>query len=84
MIIHYAFADNNADILMALLCRKIIVYHNIAPGHFLRDVGQASLANACDAERAYLPRMKDAFEAVVAVSAYNATSLQPAATRRHG
>jgi len=75
LLVHYSFLDNNAESILALPCRKIIVYHNITPGHFFRDFGQAGLGDACDAGRAFLPHMRGAFDAVVADSAYNAAEL---------
>lgn len=75
LLVHHSFLDRNAEDIMALPCRKIIIYHNITPGHFFRDFGQPDLGNVCDAGRAFLPRMKGAFDAVVADSAYNAAEL---------
>lgn len=75
LLMHYSFFDRNANDLLALPCRKILIYHNITPGHFFRDFGQLELGNACDAGRAYLARMSGAFEAVVADSQYNASEL---------
>jgi glycosyltransferase involved in cell wall biosynthesis len=75
LLFHHSFLDRNAESMLGLACRKIMIYHNITPGHFFRDFGQPALGDTCDAGRAYLPQMKDAFDAVVADSAYNASEL---------
>jgi glycosyltransferase involved in cell wall biosynthesis len=75
ILFHYSYFDGNSNALAALPCRKIMIYHNITPGHFFRNHGQAGVADACDAGRAFLPCMSGAFDAVVADSAYNAAEL---------
>ena len=75
VLFHYSFRDRNATSMMALSCRKIMIYHNITPGNFFRSAGQHHVADHCDAGRAFLNDMKDSFDAVVADSAYNAHEL---------
>lgn len=78
VLFHYSFLDRNAQPMMELPCRKIMIYHNITPGHFFRSFGQQALGDVCDAGRSYLSEMSGAFEAVVADSAYNGNELSAA------
>jgi glycosyltransferase involved in cell wall biosynthesis len=75
LIFHHSFLDSNADRLLALSCRNVMVYHNITPGHFFRSVGQGWLADSCDQARESLSQMSGSFQAVVGDSAYNAKEL---------
>ena len=75
LFFHYAFLDQNADRIMSIPCKKILVYHNITPSHFFREVGQDFLADCCDQGREYLGRIKGCFEAAIGDSAYNAAEL---------
>jgi len=75
LIYHYAFIDNNNQLLLSLPCRKILIYHNITPGHFFRALGRGDLADGCDAGRAHLAWMRSGFDAAVGDSAYNAQEL---------
>lgn len=75
LVFHHSFLDSNAQRLLDLPCRKIIVYHNITPGHFFRRFDQAWLADACDQARDHLGHMRNGFDAVVGDSAYNAQEL---------
>ena len=75
LMFHYSFLDRNAAAMMALSCRKIMIYHNITPGHFFTNNGQPWLGETCDAGRSYLSRMNQVFDAVVADSGYNADEL---------
>lgn len=78
VLFHYSFLDRNAKSMMDLPCRKIMIYHNITPGHFFRSFGQQALGDMCDAGRSYLSEMSSSFEAVVADSAYNGEELSAA------
>jgi glycosyltransferase involved in cell wall biosynthesis len=75
MIVHYSFLDHRLQEILSLPGRKIIVYHNITPGHFFRALGQAGLADGCDVGRAQLGGMAAGFDAAVGVSAFNAAEL---------
>ena len=75
VLFHYSFADDNAAAMMETACRKVMVYHNITPGHYFRGVGQDGLADACDRGRAHLGAMRGCFEAVAGDSGYNAAEL---------
>ena len=62
------------DYLLQCDCRKIMIYHNLTPAHFFkpynRDVVRAIQDGMKD-----LHRLKDTFEACIAVSEYNKQDL---------
>ncbi|WP_455957621.1 glycosyltransferase family 4 protein [Methylorubrum aminovorans] len=75
LVIHFSFLDDTAEKLAQLPLRRVIVYHNITPGHFFRDVGLGWLADGCDRGREQLTRMAPFFDAAVGVSDYNCDEL---------
>ena len=75
ILAHYSYADHNIQRILDAPCRKILVYHNITPGHFFRALGRGDLADGCDAGRAHLAWMRSGFYAAVGDSAYNAQEL---------
>jgi glycosyltransferase involved in cell wall biosynthesis len=79
IIIHFSFYDDVAIRLAQLPGRKIIVYHNITPGHFFERPGMeqmAWLSHACNGARAQLATMNQLFDLSVGVSDYNGLELR--------
>jgi glycosyltransferase involved in cell wall biosynthesis len=78
-IIHYCFLDDTTVHLARLPGHKILVYHNITPGHFFKRPGMeqmASLGDDCDRARVQLASMHHMFDIAVGVSDYNALELR--------
>ena len=79
LIIHYSFYDEVALRLAQLPGRKILVYHNITPGHFFQRPGMEQMAwlgDACNGARAQLATMHNMFDISVGDSDYNARELR--------
>jgi glycosyltransferase involved in cell wall biosynthesis len=79
LIIHYSFYDDTALRLAQMPGRKIIVYHNITPGHFFERPGMeqmAWLSHACHGARAQLAQMHHMFDLSIGDSDYNALELR--------
>lgn len=79
IIIHFSFYDDMAIRLAQLPGRKIIVYHNITPGHFFEREGMeqmAWLSHACNGARAQLATMNHMFDVSVGDSDYNSLELR--------
>jgi len=79
LIIHYSFYDEVALRLAQLPGRKILVYHNITPGHFFQRPGMEQMAwlgDACNGARAQLATMHTMFDISVGDSDYNAQELR--------
>ncbi|WP_187272503.1 glycosyltransferase [Methylobacterium sp. WL9] len=75
LLIHFSFLDDTAEKLAQLPLRRIIVYHNITPGHFFHEVGLGWLGDGCDRGREQLARMSSLFDAAVGDSDYNCQEL---------
>ena len=75
LIYHHSIACGSLDIIRALPCRKIMVYHNITPGQFF--VGyDMKMAMLCDLGRRALAALSDSFDYVLADSDYNRQELR--------
>lgn len=77
VILRYSIWSRTVELALAAPGSKALVYHNITPGHFLRD-HDPTLADLCDRGRSALPRFRGRFDAVVADSSYNAADLATA------
>lgn len=75
LIYHYSFFTRMLDRLPRLPSRKIMVFHNITPGKYVRPYNRR-LADALDQARETLKDLKPYFDRVVAVSHYNAGELR--------
>ena len=75
LLIHFSFADDVAEILAQLPLRRILVYHNITPGHFFHEVGLGWLGEACDRGREQLKNMAPLFLEAVGDSDFNCREL---------
>jgi glycosyltransferase involved in cell wall biosynthesis len=76
LIMHHSFFNIDLNAILDIPIRKILVYHNITPGHFFREANMTGIADACDAGRAQLADMRDGFDIAVGVSEYNASELR--------
>lgn len=75
LLLHFSFYDAMAEKLSALPLRRILVYHNITPGFFFRDVGMKDFADACDEGRKQLKRIAPNFSEAVGDSECNSQEL---------
>ncbi|HEY8065338.1 MAG TPA: glycosyltransferase [Methylosinus sp.] len=77
LLLHYSFYNDELEHLLDLPVRKVLVYHNVTPGHFFRGQGSMSwLGDMCDHSRTQLRRFAGAFEKGVGVSDYNSAELK--------
>lgn len=79
-IIIYHFSTGSealAKILKKSICRKVMVYHNITPGHFFAPY-DPDIKKLVDAGRRELAEMRNLFEACICDSHYNLRDLQAA------
>ena len=79
-IIIYHFSTGSeimVDILKKSSCRKVMVYHNITPGHFFAPYDPDIMALVDDGRRE-LRMLKDLFEACICDSRYNLEDLKAA------
>lgn len=77
-LIIYHFSTGSAvmtSILQEVDCRKIMIYHNITPGHFFEDY-DPGVQILVDSGREELARIKDLFEVCICDSAYNMEDLK--------
>ena len=72
LIYHYAGQSESTERYLEANARKVMVYHNITPGHFFYPFDYA-LGKQLDAARADLQRVGQAADAVWAVSDFNAS-----------
>lgn len=75
LLVHFSFYDDFLEKVLSLPCRKVIVYHNVTPGHFFRECGQDGLANCCDLARNQLAQSLRHFDAFVGDSSFNAQEM---------
>ncbi|WP_158271788.1 glycosyltransferase family 4 protein [Methylosinus sporium] len=77
LLLHYSFFNEEFESLLDLPVRKILIYHNVTPGHFFRNQGSMSwLGDMCDHSRAQMRRFASAFEKGVGDSDYNTAELK--------
>lgn len=77
LLLHYSFFNEELESLLDLPVRKILIYHNVTPGHFFRNQGSMSwLGDMCDHSRAQMRRFASAFEKGVGDSDYNTAELK--------
>jgi glycosyltransferase involved in cell wall biosynthesis len=74
VILRYSIWSRSIDAALAAPGRKALVYHNITPGHLLRDY-QPTLAELCDRGRHALTRFRGVFDVAIADSSFNAADL---------
>ena len=77
-VILYHFSTGSAamaNILQEAACRKVMIYHNITPGHFFEDYDPGTQA-LVDNGREELARLRGLFEACLCDSAYNMEDLR--------
>ena len=75
LLIHFSFNDDIAEDLARLPIKKIIVFHNVTPSSFFREVGQAEIAIACDEARNQFGRLSSYFDGSVGDSEFNSGEL---------
>jgi glycosyltransferase involved in cell wall biosynthesis len=77
LLLHYSFFNEDLESLLDLPVRKILIYHNVTPGHFFHGQGSMSwLGDMCDHSRAQLRRFANSFETGVGDSDYNSAELK--------
>src|SRR5206468_4562579 len=77
VILHYSVWSEAVDAALAASAKRILWYHNITPGSFLREFNP-EIAALCDQGREALPRLRGGFDIYVADSAFNALDLRQA------
>jgi glycosyltransferase involved in cell wall biosynthesis len=77
IVLRYAIYSKTADVALAAPDRVALCYHNITPGHLLRDFNP-TVAELCDRGRAALSRLPARPAIVIADSAFNAEDLREA------
>lgn len=81
IIYHHSIASAAIDEVAAAAGPKMLVYHNVTPGAFVRrDCPQ--LADELDAGRRCLPRLASMFDCALTVSRFNADELRAAGFER--
>jgi glycosyltransferase involved in cell wall biosynthesis len=76
LIIHHSFFNESMETLLDIPARKILVYHNITPGQFFRDIGMTHLGELADAGRSQLLQATAGFDLAVGVSDFNTNELR--------
>ncbi|MBG0808336.1 glycosyltransferase [Methylosinus sp. H3A] len=77
LLLHYSFFNDELESLIDLPVRKILIYHNVTPGHFFRSHRSMSfLGDLCDHARGQMRRFASAFESAVGDSDYNSAELR--------
>ena len=74
VILRYAIYSKSAEALLAAPARTAFCYHNITPGHLLRDFN-AAIADLCDRGRQALSTFHTHPAVVIADSQFNAADL---------
>src|SRR5919198_2199064 len=77
LVLRYSIYSKTADIALAAPDRVALCYHNITPGHLLRDYNP-DVADLCERGRAALSRMPARPAVVIADSEFNAADLRDA------
>ncbi len=75
VVLHYSVASATVDAALNAPGPLAVCYHNITPGHLLRDANPA-LAAACDRARESLAALRGRARAILADSEYNAQELR--------
>jgi glycosyltransferase involved in cell wall biosynthesis len=76
LILHHSFFNVHLNALLDIPIRKVLVYHNITPGHFFREANMTGIAEGCDAGRVQLFEARNALDLAVGVSEYNTEELR--------
>ena len=74
LMYHHSIGSEALDYVRALPGPRMMIYHNITSGHFVRAFCP-SLANQLDAGRRALPSLVRVFQAAATVSGFNAAEL---------
>lgn len=74
ILLHISAASNANDVVAALDCKKIMVYHNITPPEFFEPYNQKS-ALQCKEGLEQVKKYKNSFGMVLAVSEFNKKNL---------
>lgn len=77
LIYHHSIGSAALDVVRESPGAKLMVYHNITPGHYVR-AHCATLANELDAGRRALPSLVRKFDTAATVSRFNADELRAA------
>ncbi len=77
LIYHHSIGSRLLDYVTHVAGPKIMIYHNITPGHYVRACN-FELARLLDRGRRQLPELAERFDLGVGVSRYNAVDLQDA------
>jgi glycosyltransferase involved in cell wall biosynthesis len=77
VVLRYSVWSKTATAALSTTGKVALVYHNITPGHYLRDYNP-TLADLCDRGREALPEFRGKVHAAVADSSFNAQDLEHA------
>lgn len=80
VLVHHSFESKLLPLVKRLRCRRVVLYHNITPGHLMRPFDRA-LAQACDAARDELYELARLAEHAFAYSRFSAEELAAAGFR---
>ncbi|MCB1164595.1 MAG: glycosyltransferase [Leptospiraceae bacterium] len=75
LIYHYSFFTRMLRMLPGLPCKKLMVFHNVTPGKYVRPYNRR-LADSLDQAREALEELRPCFSSVLADSRYNAGELR--------
>jgi glycosyltransferase involved in cell wall biosynthesis len=77
VILHYSVWSAAVEAVLAASAKRVLWYHNITPGSFLR-MFNPEIAALCDEGRKALPQLLGRFDLHIAVSSFNALDLHRA------
>jgi glycosyltransferase involved in cell wall biosynthesis len=77
LVLHFSIGSRVIDLALAAAAPLAVCYHNVTPGELVRP-WSPGLADACDAARRALPRLRGRVTALIADSAFNAAELAQA------
>lgn len=81
LIYHHSIGSEALDAVTRRAAVKLMIYHNITPGHYVRAHCPA-LADELDAGRRALPSLAQQFDVAATVSQFNAAELRAAGFER--
>jgi glycosyltransferase involved in cell wall biosynthesis len=77
LIYHHSIGSEALDVVARSSGPKLLIYHNITPGHYVR-AHCPTLADELDAGRRSLPSLAQRFDLAATVSRFNASELRSA------
>lgn len=75
LLLHYSIWSRAVEASLDSEARVAVIYHNVTPGHLLRDANP-DVALMCDDGRRMLGRLRGRVNALIAVSEFNAKDLR--------